>query len=111
MSAQDSAIKPSFEEAMQRLEQIVRAMESERLPLEDMLNSYEEGMRLLALCRQCMDHAKLRVEQIQSSAEALQNAPAPEAGKAARSGKRRVSAEAEDGGDPPPTGGPEIRLF
>ena len=54
----------SFEEAMERLEEIVSSMEGERLPLEDMVQSYEEGAKLLRVCRERIDVARQRVELI-----------------------------------------------
>lgn len=54
----------SFEDAMERLEEIVSAMEGERMPLEDMVHSYAEGARLLKQCRQRIDVARQRVELI-----------------------------------------------
>jgi exodeoxyribonuclease VII small subunit len=41
----------SFEEAMGELEDIVHALESEPLPLEDLVGRYERGMNLLRQCR------------------------------------------------------------
>lgn len=54
----------SFEDAMQRLDDIVASMEGERMSLEDMVRSYEEGVRLLRVCRGRIDSAKRRVETI-----------------------------------------------
>gem|GEM_PF-343707 len=54
----------SFEEAMERLEEIVSSMEGERLPLEEMVQSYEEGAKLLRVCRERIDVARQRVELI-----------------------------------------------
>jgi len=59
----------SFEEAMERLDEIVSAMEGERMPLDEMVASYEEGVKLLSLCRQRIDTARLRVEKIQVDLE------------------------------------------
>lgn len=59
-----AAAEPSFEEAMERLDRIVQEMEEERLPLEDMVKTYEEGVRLLAQCRVRIEQARLRVEKI-----------------------------------------------
>lgn len=60
--------KPSdemtFEDAMARLEEIVSAMEGERLPLEDMVKAYEEGASLLKTCRTRIEVARQRVELI-----------------------------------------------
>ncbi len=65
----DSA-EPSFEEAMSRLDEIVASMEKERLPLDEMVSSYEEGARLLKLCRQRIETARQRVERIHSLLDA-----------------------------------------
>ena len=97
---------------MQRLEQIVEAMESDRQPLEAMLSSYEEGMKLLGLCRQRMDEAKLRVEQIQAGESSRGETQTAEAGKpATRLTRRRGASDSVGEEGLPPTGGSEIRLF
>lgn len=54
----------SFEQAMERLDEIVARMEVEKLPLEEMVASYEEGMQLLQSCRQRIEAARRRVELI-----------------------------------------------
>jgi len=59
--------EPSFEQSLSALEEVVARMESESLPLDDLISSYEEGARLLALCRNRLDHARQRVEAITSA--------------------------------------------
>jgi exodeoxyribonuclease VII small subunit len=59
----------SFEDAMSRLDEIVGAMETDRMPLEDMIRSYEEGIALLKNCRQRLDGARRRVELISADLE------------------------------------------
>ncbi|MES2596671.1 MAG: exodeoxyribonuclease VII small subunit [Verrucomicrobiota bacterium] len=54
----------SFEQAMERLEEIVGTMESDRMPLDEMVGSYEEGMKLLQVCRQRIEQARQRIEII-----------------------------------------------
>jgi exodeoxyribonuclease VII small subunit len=54
----------SFEEAMDSLESIVTSLETDRLPLEEMVASYERGMRLLRTCRGRIESARQRVELI-----------------------------------------------
>ena len=54
----------SFEEAMESLETIVSSLESERMPLEEMVQSYERGARLLSQCRSRIESARQRVEMI-----------------------------------------------
>ena len=47
--SQSSNPDPSFEEAMERLDEIVESMEGERLDLDEMVGRYEEGVKLLTL--------------------------------------------------------------
>lgn len=54
----------SFEKAMQRLDQIVEQMEANKLPLEELLTGYEEGLRLVKLCSEKLDAAEKRIEII-----------------------------------------------
>src|SRR4029077_4755852 len=42
----------NFEGAMDRLEKIVEQMESGKLPLEDLIVRYEEGMKLAKICQE-----------------------------------------------------------
>ena len=59
----------SFESAVERLEQIVEAMESDKLPLADLLVRYEEGTRLVRLCQQQLAAAEKRIEIITRNAK------------------------------------------
>ncbi len=51
----------SFEEAVTRLEQIVRAMEEGKLSLDDSLAMFEEGVSLVRFCNGRLDTAEQRV--------------------------------------------------
>ena len=51
----------TFEESMQRLEQIVRAMEQGDVPLEESLKLFQEGTQLVRSCNQLLDEAQLQV--------------------------------------------------
>lgn len=51
-----------FEEALKRLEEIVRHLEAGDLPLEDSLKAFEEGIRWSRQCEQRLTEAKDRVE-------------------------------------------------
>jgi exodeoxyribonuclease VII small subunit len=55
----------SYEEAYEQLEQILDAIESGDLPLEEALSLYERGAMLAAHCTRLLDEAELRVEQWQ----------------------------------------------
>ena len=51
-----------FEEMMKKLEGIVSDLESGEMPLEESLKRYEDGVRLLRLCRKRLDETKRKVE-------------------------------------------------
>ena len=53
-----------FEGAMDRLEEIVEQMESGKLPLEDLIVRYEEGMKLVKICQERLANAEQKIEII-----------------------------------------------
>lgn len=57
----------TFEESMQRLEQIVRAMEQGDVPLEESLKLFQEGTQLVRSCNQLLDEAQLQVTKIMTA--------------------------------------------
>ena len=57
-----------FEEALKKLETIVEAMETEDLPLENLLAKYEEGTRLAKTCQDKLAEAELKIEQLEKNA-------------------------------------------
>lgn len=54
----------SFEANLQRLEQIVRAMERGDVALEESLKLFQEGTELVRICGQLLDEAELQVKKI-----------------------------------------------
>src|SRR3954468_16327261 len=54
----------NFETAMDRLEAIVEQMESGKLPLEDLIVRYEEGMNLVKVCQERLASAEQKIEII-----------------------------------------------
>lgn len=54
----------SFESKMQRLEQIVRAMERGDVALEESLKLFQEGTELVRSCNELLDHAQMQVKMI-----------------------------------------------
>lgn len=52
----------SFEEALRRLEEVVRQLESGDLPLEHALDLFAEGVDLARYCRGVLDQAEQRLE-------------------------------------------------
>ena len=55
---------PTFEEAMNELEMLVRRMEEGDLALEESVQAYTRGTELIALCRAKLDDAKARVRKL-----------------------------------------------
>ena len=85
--AADSGNAPEkFDSLLARLEQIVSDMENAELPLEKLLDSYEEGMRLVKACGDRLADAEQKVEILsralsaqpaQPSAPTDENSPSP----------------------------------
>ena len=66
----------SFEEAVARLEQIVRAMEEGKLSLDESLKAFEEGISLVRFCNGKLDSAEQRVRVLLAGADgAMTEAP------------------------------------
>jgi exodeoxyribonuclease VII small subunit len=109
----------SFEAAMESLDAIVASLEGERLPLEDMVASYERGMKLLRVCRSRIETARQRVELItadlegrgQASLSEFSPPDSPESDEAPKRQSRKKAAPPE----PPPSStgkdAGDIRLF
>ena len=50
-----------FEESLQELEKLVEQMEAPELPLETIVEKYEAGMRLVAVCTDKLKAAEKRI--------------------------------------------------
>ena len=59
----------TFEENMERLEMIVRAMEKGDVPLEESLKLFQEGTGLVQACTKLLDDAELQVTKITAGAD------------------------------------------
>ena len=57
----------SFESNMQRLEQIVRAMERGDVALEESLKLFQEGTELVRSCNELLENAQLQVKMIMTA--------------------------------------------
>ncbi|MFQ6047986.1 MAG: exodeoxyribonuclease VII small subunit [Phycisphaerae bacterium] len=86
-----SGKKPlSFEQALERLEAIVEAIEQGKIGLEQSIAKYEEGMRLIQHCRTILSQAEQKIQKLQADARGqLQpepfQPPAPEPDQAGSS--------------------------
>jgi exodeoxyribonuclease VII small subunit len=63
----DQIEKLTFEEALARLEETVRLLESGNVPLDDSLALFEEGIALVRLCNGKLDTAEQKVVQLKIS--------------------------------------------
>jgi exodeoxyribonuclease VII small subunit len=60
----------SFEEAYERLEDVLSRLQMGNMSLDDSLSAFEEGMALAAHCQGLLDAAELHVEQLERAAPA-----------------------------------------
>ena len=56
--------EPRFEDALGRLEEIVRHLEKGDLPLDESLALYEEGTGLIKACSKLLDEAEQKVVKL-----------------------------------------------
>ena len=98
----------SFEEAFAKLEGIVRDMESDRIPLRDLIERYEQGTSLYKVCQERLEEAQGRIETIRRRANGEvtlepfgEEAPAPSSNekKSASAGPRTRSPQPADTDD------------
>mgnify|MGYP000928609343 FL=1 len=59
---------PTLETAMLRVSEIVSSMESGDMPLEKLIESYEEGTALVKMCQEKLDAAEKRIQIIARNA-------------------------------------------
>lgn len=56
--------RPNFEEALERLEDIVNQLEDESISLEKSIDLYEEGIKLSKICTETLEEAELRIKKV-----------------------------------------------
>ena len=61
---------PNFEEAIERLEQIIEAVEAGQVTLEQGLEQYEQGMKLIKHCQAILDRAEQKIQQLTLDSDA-----------------------------------------
>ena len=59
----------SFEQALKRLEDIVRLLERGDAPLQESLGLFEEGAGLVKLCGRQLEQAEQKVVQLRKTAD------------------------------------------
>lgn len=88
----------SFEEAYQRLEQVISALEAGELDLDRSIALYEEGMQLAEICETKLDDAQLQVTKLLSRAENARADDDDAGGASGSADKTDPPAAAPDGG-------------
>ena len=66
--------KMTFEEALTRLDEIVRSMEVGGAMLDESLALFEEGVKLVKLCQSALEGAEQKVKLLQKHDEAEESA-------------------------------------
>ena len=64
-AAEDDAMtkqRMTFEQALEKLEGIVSEIEGGKVPLEESIEKYAEGTRLIAQCRRILDAAERKIQ-------------------------------------------------
>ena len=54
----------SFEEGMQRLQELLNILQDDATPLAQSVKVYAEAANLNSYCKQTLDNAKLQIEEI-----------------------------------------------
>ena len=57
----------SFEEGMQRLQELLALMQNENTSLDQSVKLYAEAAQLIRYCNETLNTAKLQIEEIDSS--------------------------------------------
>lgn len=69
--------KRSFEESLERLEQITEELEGGNLSLEESLKKFDEGVKLADYCNQKLQEAQEKVNLLLKKNGRLQEVPFP----------------------------------
>lgn len=67
--AENSKKEISFEEALERLNEIVKALEHSDARLDDSLKLFEEGVALVKQCNDQIDQAEAKIKQLVRSSD------------------------------------------
>ena len=58
---------PTFEQHMAELEKLVARMEQGNVPLDEVLAAFEQGMKLVGLCKDQLAQAEMKVEKVMTA--------------------------------------------
>lgn len=71
MPAKKTVKSETFEQGMERLEDIASQMEKNELPLDELLKLYEEGVKLSADLTRKLDEINGRMQEVQAGRNAI----------------------------------------
>ena len=92
--------EPKFEKDLERLEQIVEALEGGELPLDESLKKFEEGIKLGRRCEKALSAAEKKIEILMKNADGeLEAQPFGEEDEAGEPGESDEPEETGDTGD------------
>ena len=58
--------RPSFEQALKELEDIVQRLEQEEVSLEESIELYQKGVKLSKKCSEILEKAELKIKEVHS---------------------------------------------
>jgi len=61
--------KPTFEQALMQLETIAEQIEQGKIGLEESIDKYEEGMKLVKQCRDILSKAEIKIQKLQERSD------------------------------------------
>lgn len=71
----DAPAPRTVEETLRRLEALVEALQGPDLPLDEALRGLEEGVHLVARCREMLSQAEGRLEELTREGNRVQRRP------------------------------------
>jgi exodeoxyribonuclease VII small subunit len=71
MTKKEKNITINFEQELEKLEDIINKMESGQLNLEDTLQKYEEGIKLVTNCQKQLKNAEQKVKILTEKAAVI----------------------------------------
>ena len=63
---------PTFEQHMAELEKLVARMEQGDVPLDEALKAFEQGMKLVTVCKEQLAQAEMKVEKVMAGVAGVQ---------------------------------------
>ena len=71
MTTENGKEELSFEESMNKLEELVKKLEEGNLDLDERIKIYSEAVKLKERCRKILDESERKVEILMNSADGL----------------------------------------